>query len=153
MKIFRHDDAGNFPPVIISAASLIFRAGKLWWGEVFIRGATFSTFSTTSHHSHRGALRTGCCRLLRREGIIATNRSHKLKSFHGIFYPSSRHSITPRFSTYPRMKGKSYSRRTSETGKNTQRRISKGGVYEKLSFGRTALRKKQFLMFIFCLAF
>lgn len=52
--------------------------------EKLVSFLRFSTFSTASHHRTFQA----CCKrahgMLRMVGIIATNRSHKLKSFYGI---------------------------------------------------------------------
>lgn len=117
----------------------------------------FSTFSTDSHHRHAGRLRTGCCVGARMVGIIATNRSHKLKSFHGIstlpFSIRSHHDFPP-----TRGGKKTTKRDAHQSEKEThKRRMPKGGVYEKLSSPLWILRGSSFSSSVrrspFCLAF
>lgn len=86
------DAAKHFPPRcdllahrLVALSRLFGHERKFCGGENrLVSFPRFSTFSTASHHSLVVQLRTGCCRLPRMVGIIATNRSHKLKSFYGI---------------------------------------------------------------------
>ena len=121
-----------------------------WWGFLHF------LHPPTTHPEPRGLqLRTWCCQLPRRVGIIAFNHSHKLKSFYGIstlLFSIWSYQDFFHLPERKEKKEKSYSRRTSE--KNTQRRISKGGVNEKLSSWRWHRDgKKAISLFIFCVAF
>lgn len=127
-----------------------FRSGE----QDFIYFTRFSTFSTPSHHRAAVQLRSWCCDSLRMVGIIATNHSHKLKSFYGISTLLSAFDHTKIFHL-PENEGKKLLT-THIRKKYTKEEYQKVELTKNslLLHGREFWEAATvFLLFVFCLAF